>query len=137
MSNVVLEYNDARFEACREILNFASFSIAKRHLVDLILRERHDIWDRRDTAELECESEGLLMRRVQPQNLVEHILGGSFSSPGRLARTRGEVDDGGRIGVGLRHAQCVGSWNMSLRLSLSVEITLGEGWVENWGGSWE
>ena len=137
MSDVVLEDNDARFEARWEILNLASLPIAKRHLVDLILRKQHDVWDRRDTAKLERESERLLMRYVQPQNLVEHILGSSFSSPGRLARTRGEVDDGGRIGVGLRHAQCVGSWNMSLRLSLSVEITLGEGWVENWGGSWE
>ena len=66
MLDVVLEDNDARFEACREILNLASLSIAKRHLVNLILRKRHDVWDRRDTAELERESERLLMRCVQP-----------------------------------------------------------------------
>ena len=32
----------------------------------LHLRKRHDVWDRRDTAKLECESERLLMRCVQP-----------------------------------------------------------------------
>ena len=101
----MLEDNDAQFETGREILNLVSLSILESHLINLWLGEGDYIRYGSNPTELKGNGKWLLVRNVQPENAVEHMLGGSFLSSRRLAWTRQEFDDGRWIGVGVQHVQ--------------------------------
>ena len=63
-------------------MNFISLSISECHLINLWLGERHHIQYRSDSSELEGKGKWLLIKNVQPENIVEHMLGGSFLTLG-------------------------------------------------------
>ena len=86
----MLEDNDAQFETGREILNLVSLSILESHLINLWLGEGDYIRYGSNSTELKGKGKWLLVRNVQPENAVEHMLGeapsrvlGGWLGPGK------------------------------------------------------